>query len=128
MSDMSIPEYSRAIAYSLARLERELAPELTYHNLWHTREGVMPACLQLARLTGLGEQEMHLLEVAAAFHDIGFTESSANHELVGARIAAQVLPDSICGADQLTPKFNASLILPSSFPPLTFGSSSHLTL
>jgi uncharacterized protein len=92
-SFMSKPKYSAAIAYSLQRLEEELAPELTYHNLWHTRDGVMPASMQLAQLSGLGEEEMHLLEVAAAFHDLGFIETHANHELVGARIVAQVLPD-----------------------------------
>ncbi len=90
---MSKPDYAQAIAYSLKRLETELAPELTYHNLWHTRQGVMPASVQLAQLAGLGEDDMRLLEVAAAFHDIGFTETQANHELVGARIAAQILPD-----------------------------------
>ncbi len=90
---MQSPDYSLAIAYSLERLEKELSPELTYHNLWHTRDGVMPACVQLAQHTGVSQEEMRLLEVAAAFHDIGFTEKHANHELVGARISAQVLPD-----------------------------------
>ena len=32
-------------------------------------------------------------EIAAAFHDIGFTEHYGNHEIAGARIAAQVLSD-----------------------------------
>jgi len=90
---MSIPKYSEAIAYSLERLEKELAPELTYHNLWHTQEGVIPASQQIAQLSGVGERDLGLLEVAAAFHDIGFTETQANHELVGARIAAQILPE-----------------------------------
>ena len=38
------------------------------------------------------EKEMQLLVVAAAFHDIGFVEDYANHEVNGALIAAEALP------------------------------------
>lgn len=90
---MTTPDYRQAIAYSVNRLRNELSSDLTYHNLWHTQEDVMPAAVQIAQFAGLDEKEMRLLEVAAAFHDIGYTESYANHEMVGARIAAQMLPE-----------------------------------
>lgn len=93
MLEASNPDYSQAIAYSLNRLEKELSPKLAYHNLWHTVEDVIPACARIARHIGISEEEMRLLEIAAAFHDIGYTESFTTHEIVGVRIAVQVLPD-----------------------------------
>jgi len=90
--EVSNSDYSQAITYSLNRLQKELSAKLTYHNLWHTQEDVMIACVQIAQLTGVGDEEIRLLEIGAAFHDIGFTETTTNHEIVGARIAAQVLP------------------------------------
>ena len=87
------PNHTDAIAYALARLEKELPPKLTYHNLWHTQEDVLPASVQLARHVGVSEADIRLLTVAAAFHDIGFTENPANHEMVGARIVVQILPE-----------------------------------
>ena len=86
------PDYAQAIAYSLDRLREELSPKLTYHNLWHTQEDVMPGCTRIAQIIGVDEREMRLLETAAAFHDIGYTETTINHEIAGVRIAAQVLP------------------------------------
>lgn len=39
-----------------------------------------------------GEDRMLLL-TAAWFHDVGFTEQVADHELIGIRIASEVLPE-----------------------------------
>lgn len=90
---MSEPDYSQALAYAYERLERELSPNLTYHNLWHTREDVVPACALLGQHCGVSKKDQCLLEIGAAYHDIGFTEQYANHEITSARIAAQALPD-----------------------------------
>lgn len=84
------PEGARR--YALARLERELPPELTYHNLFHTRDDVLPAVQRLAALEGIDPEETRLLEVAAVYHDIGFTVQRQDHERIGAEIAAEVLP------------------------------------
>ncbi|MEZ4589873.1 MAG: HD domain-containing protein [Chloroflexota bacterium] len=89
---MEQPDYRGAIAYAFTRLTNELPSKLTYHNLWHTQEEVIPTCLQLAKAMGVLEADRQLLQVAAAFHDIGFIEDRANHELIGARIVAQTLP------------------------------------
>lgn len=89
---MSNPDYERAIAYSLHRLETELSPNLFYHSYWHTREDVMVAALQLARLSNLQGNDLQLLEVAAAYHDIGYIYTEIDHELVGIEIASNVLP------------------------------------
>jgi uncharacterized protein len=86
------PDYQGAIDYALERLGRELSPLLTYHNRWHTEQVVMPAVRWLGEAIGLQEDEILLIEVAAAFHDIGFTITLQDHELAGIEIAGQVLP------------------------------------
>lgn len=89
---MTKPDYQAAVAYSLDRLRQELSPRLAYHNLWHTEKDVIPGCVRLAQHSGVTEEELCLLETAAAFHDLGYSESTINHEIIGVRIAAQVLP------------------------------------
>jgi response regulator RpfG family c-di-GMP phosphodiesterase len=85
-------DWKAAREAALARLENELPPELCYHNLWHTREDVLPAVQRLAALVGLGEEETRLVETAAVYHDIGFTVQRQEHERVGAGIAGEMLP------------------------------------
>ncbi len=87
------PHYAQAITFALDRLRLELPVELAYHNLWHTASDVLPGSIRLAEHSGVQETDVRLLEVAAAYHDVGFTVTSINHELIGARIAAQTLPD-----------------------------------
>ena len=89
---MSNPDYQRAIAYSLHRLETELSPNLFYHSFWHTRDDVMAAAVRLARLNNLSEEDIRLLEVAAAYHDIGYLNAHVDHELVGIQVASEALP------------------------------------
>jgi uncharacterized protein len=95
------PDYAGAIAYALNRLRAELPPELTYHNVWHTEHDVMPAAVRLAGLSDLPEADVRLLEVAAAYHDIGYIETSVEHEQRGAAFAAQVLPRYGFGAERI---------------------------
>ena len=89
---MTKKNFEIAKQYARHRLETELAPYLFYHSFAHTYEQVLPAAIQLAREIGISEEEQKLLEVAASYHDIGFVIQTANHELVGAKIAAETLP------------------------------------
>jgi len=86
------PDFVGAIAHAVARLQAELPPVLTYHSLWHTQQDVMPAVVRLARLSHVAEEKIRLLEVAAAYHDIGLIYQHEEHEVIGAQIAAQTLP------------------------------------
>lgn len=85
-------DFKGAIAYAIARLENELPTALYYHNLAHTRDDVMVAAVRLAQSAQIELYEIQLLEVAAAFHDIGFVIQSTAHELIGTQIAGQILP------------------------------------
>lgn len=90
---MSEPKFEKAKRHALGRLEAELAPDLYYHNAHHTRDGVIPAAIRYARLNGVNHDDVRLLTVAAAFHDVGFIYRVEGHEVAGARVAAQTLPD-----------------------------------
>lgn len=90
---MSQPEFEAAMAYAIDRMSNELPANLSYHNLWHTQSDVIPAVERLARLNHIDEEGTMLLLVAAAFHDIGYVTRHDEHELTGARIAAQLLPE-----------------------------------
>jgi predicted metal-dependent HD superfamily phosphohydrolase len=92
MPDASSSNTDGAIAHALARLAAELSPELTYHNLGHTQADVIPGVARLARLSQVTEEDMPLLEVAAAYHDIGFIHMRVEHERASVRIAAETLP------------------------------------
>jgi uncharacterized protein len=74
------------------RLEEELPAVLTYHNLAHTLQGVVPAAERLAAREGVNGQNLLLLRTAAYYHDTGFVERSDGHEAISARLAAEVLP------------------------------------
>lgn len=86
------PDVKGAIAYARDRMERELPPEMTYHNLAHTFEEVLPAALHLAELCHLEDGNADLVAVAAAYHDIGRVLQAQEHEAIGAGIARAVLP------------------------------------
>lgn len=90
---MKQPYFERAKQYAFRRLQNELAPDLYYHSLAHTWDDVLPAAIKLAALSGIKGEEKRLLEVAAAFHDIGFVVQRDEHERASCQIAAQVLPD-----------------------------------
>lgn len=87
------PDYDRAVAYAIDQLRSNLDPRLTYHDLWHTQNDVLPAVLRLAAASEVDEEDMELLRVAAAFHDVGFISTIEGHEIIGARMVAQVLPE-----------------------------------
>ncbi len=84
-------DFDAAINYALRRLARELPPILTYHNFWHTVADVLPAARRLAALSGVNGRDARLIEVAAAYHDIGFVVQPGDHERISAEIAAETL-------------------------------------
>jgi uncharacterized protein len=88
--DKSIFEHAKQ--YARQRLETELSPGLFYHNLMHTTKDVVPATETFAEGEGIQGESLDLLLTAAWFHDLGFIEGRAGHEIMGARIALEVLP------------------------------------
>ena len=71
-------------------LENRLDKRFLYHNLKHTQR-VVKSTKELANASQLSEEDSEMLELAAWFHDTGFTEGAEEHEKKGCRLAAQFL-------------------------------------
>lgn len=89
---LTTPDFSAAIAFALHELEENLPVQYTYHSYRHTAQDVMPAAVRLARHTGLPRLGVQLLEVAAAYHDLGFLIRAEGHEIESVRLAGEALP------------------------------------
>lgn len=92
------PDYAGAVAHALQRLRTELPPFFSYHDVGHTEHDVLPAVTRLARLAGLSDADRQLLEVAAAYHDLGHVQNHIGHEQIGVSVIDDVLPGFGFGA------------------------------
>ena len=101
MNTTSNPDYSGAVDYALNRLRTELPPRLSYHNAQHTEDDVLPAAVRLAKLSNMADPDLRLLEVAAAFHDLGQIRTVLGHEQIGADIVSDVLPGYGFGPEEI---------------------------
>lgn len=93
--------FEQAKQYALGRLKKELSSGLYYHGLDHTTNDVIPAVEKFAEGEGIQGEYLDLLLTAAWFHDLGFIEVRAGHEVAGARIASEVLPGFGYSAEQI---------------------------
>ncbi len=87
-----VPDFEKAKEYSLSRLEHELSPRLTYHNLEHTARDVVPAVDRLATLEKVEGEDRLLLLTAAYYHDLGFIQQRQGHESISIQMAEDILP------------------------------------
>lgn len=71
-------------------LAKHLPKTFCYHNLSHTTY-VVNAVHLLCSAIGIAGTEQNILQVAAWFHDIGFTKQTAGHEMEGALMASHFL-------------------------------------
>lgn len=67
-------------------LKENLDPKYTYHNVAHTQY-VFDKATHIAKKEGVSKKDIYLLQVAALFHDSGFTKSNIAHEKESNRIA-----------------------------------------
>jgi len=70
----------------LAKLPQHLA----YHNLGHTAY-VLDQAIFLANESEVSSEDIHLLKLAALFHDTGFIDNPKDHEEKGCKIAESYL-------------------------------------
>ncbi|MGM0668055.1 MAG: HD domain-containing protein, partial [Bacteroidota bacterium] len=76
----------------LDRLEKELPDYLYYHNVKHTVDVVTEVEL-IGWAEGCSDEEILMLKTAALFHDAGHITDYDNHELHGASLAREMLPE-----------------------------------
>lgn len=78
--------------YVLSYFEAHHDPELTYHNLKHSKE-VVTTATRLANHYQLNDQDFFIVITAAWFHDTGYFTDRANHELKSADLAGNFLKE-----------------------------------
>jgi predicted metal-dependent HD superfamily phosphohydrolase len=76
-------------------LKDNLPSEYTYHNLDHTHE-VFEAATELGKNSGLLDEELEIIQVAAWFHDTGFVNGYLDHEYRSVKIAKEFLKNIHC--------------------------------
>ncbi|MCB0330626.1 MAG: HD domain-containing protein [Bdellovibrionales bacterium] len=76
---LEFPSVHRALSF----LSTPPITHYSYHNESHTLD-VMRESILFASVDGLPEEEMEVLAIAAAWHDVGFTKSPIDHEKTGA--------------------------------------------
>ena len=74
----------------LEKLQHELPKHLCYHNINHTLD-VYESATTIAKLEGVNENDLKLLQVAAIFHDAGFLIEKENHEEHSCKLATEYL-------------------------------------
>lgn len=73
------------------RLADGLDARLRYHDVRHTFVDVLGAARALAADLGVAGRDLELIEVAVAFHDLGFLHGRQQHERAGVALARDVL-------------------------------------
>jgi HD superfamily phosphodiesterase len=68
-----------ASEYVTKLLVEKLSSDYTYHNLNHTRE-VFESATEISQNSSLSSEELEMVQIAAWFHDTGFTLSYREHE------------------------------------------------
>lgn len=71
-------------------LARHLPIHMRFHDLDHTLL-VARTAVSIAQAMGCSREEVHLLEMAALFHDLGYCQKYEGHEDVGAALAREFL-------------------------------------
>lgn len=75
-----------------ALLTNELDPKYLYHNLRHTQR-VVKSTKEISKACALSDEEKEVLEIAAWFHDTGYTVATKEHEKNSCIIATQFLEE-----------------------------------
>ena len=73
-------------------LNEKLPKEYIYHSLEHTKD-VVAAVQEIGRGSGLSDEELEIVVIAAWFHDLGYCESMEEHERIGTDLARKFLAE-----------------------------------
>lgn len=76
----------------------KLQPDFVYHNYKHTLQTVK-ACRELSQTYNLSSRELEILQLAALFHDTGYTETYTGHEEQSVKIFRDFLKNDYTEED-----------------------------
>jgi len=74
-------------------LSNQLSEDMTYHSINHTLD-VVKSANEIASTQNFNEEEIEILNIAAWFHDLGYTKGNENHEDHGAQLAKKYLSEN----------------------------------
>lgn len=97
-STNSIIDESKAFVKDL--LKEESLGRLLFHNYNHASE-VAEAAVSLGESLQLKDDELEMLELAAWFHDTGYTEGREGHESISVKIASNFLQERNYDKDKI---------------------------
>jgi predicted metal-dependent HD superfamily phosphohydrolase len=89
-NDKTTPIIEAARTYAGECFQTGLTTDHQYHHQGHT-ERVCKAVMGLGKAEGLSDEQLEILELAAIFHDLGFTETYEGHEAVSRQLANSFL-------------------------------------
>jgi predicted metal-dependent HD superfamily phosphohydrolase len=79
-------------AYAAERLGNGLSEKFVFHNLEHT-ENVAKSAETIGRASGLSDEELDSVMIAAWLHDIGYSQGCEGHEQTSSDIALHLLKE-----------------------------------
>lgn len=71
-------------------LNEHLPENMVYHSINHTKD-VVASAEEIAKEQNISEEDFEIIQIAAWFHDIGYTQGCEHHEKNGAEIARKFL-------------------------------------
>ncbi len=89
---------------------------LIYHDINHTTE-VVKSAEKIGSGCGLSEKEMEILIISAWFHDLGYINSTENHEEESSKIAEKFLTENNYPSEKIEKVKSCILSTKSSFVP-----------
>lgn len=100
-------------------LSEKLHSNYLYHNLGHTQR-VVEKTKEISENLGVTSIDAENLEIAAWFHDTGFTESTENHEEKSVKIAIEFLKSHKFAEDRIQVVADLILVTKMNAVPKTF--------
>ncbi|WP_339607722.1 Pycsar system effector family protein [uncultured Roseivirga sp.] len=80
----------KVASYAEKTLEKEISSDFVYHDLYHTTR-VVKAAKMIGKESGLSEEELEIVTIAAWFHDLGYCFGCIKHEKASAKLALEFL-------------------------------------
>jgi len=80
----------RAAEFARQQIKEQVSDQYVFHELLHT-ESVVQACLEIGKGMDCSSEELEILQLAAWFHDIGYSEGANGHETRSADTARDFL-------------------------------------
>ncbi len=82
--------YKAIHKHVIETLTKQLPKYLTYHSVLHTKY-VLEKVIFIGKKEAVSKADLHLLKIAALYHDIGFIKTHTDHEEIGCEIARKDL-------------------------------------